>query len=98
MLLEHNGVFYIDSSTRFSTSNIDDALRQAAVVSRGILLFVSGNHSIFAATHFRMYRYLPIPRPLAVNITMWNAGTIYVWRSKEVCHEQVWHRLNVLMD
>lgn len=89
MLLEHDGIFYIDSSTRFSTSNIDDILRQAAVGSRGILLFVSGNHSIFAATHFRMYRYLPIPRQFAVNVTMWNAGTIYVWRSEEVGHVQV---------
>ena len=52
--------------------------------SRGILVFDNSGHSIFSATHEKMYDYLPISKSAAVNATMIGANAIFIHFSRQV--------------
>jgi hypothetical protein len=84
----------MDASVRFKTSKLDAIRRQAATESRGILMFDHAGHSIFAATHETMYKYLPISKAASVAVSMMSANSIYIHCSKEVTDK---HQANVLL-
>jgi len=52
--------------------------------SSGLVMFDSSGHNIFMATHALMYRYLPITKEIAINVTMYGANAIFIHRSKQV--------------
>jgi hypothetical protein len=83
MLREHKTVFWIDSSIRFN-GKLDSNRRQVLQESRGVLLFDYTVHSVFAATHETMYKYIAMSKPAAVNVTMRGAGAFYMHCSKQV--------------
>jgi len=96
MLREHKTLFWIDSSIRFKET-LDSIRNQTVNESRGILLFDYTGHSIFAATHKTMYKYLPMSVSSAINVSMMGANAIYIHCSKQVimcfiyhCSKQVW--------
>jgi hypothetical protein len=84
VLREHTTVFWMDASVRFKTSNLDVIRKQAVSVSRGFLMFDWTGHTIFAATHATMYRYLPIAELAATRVPMMGANSIYIHCSREV--------------
>jgi len=83
LLLQHPGVFWIDSSTRMETANISAVLQQA-VQNGGFVTFDNSGHSIFAATHNTTYKYLPITAEGASRADMRGANVILVYRTKQV--------------
>jgi hypothetical protein len=84
MLREHKTLFWIDASIRFKTAKFDVIRRQAVYESRGVLTFDCSGHSIFAATHETMYKYLTISKAAAVDATMMGANAIYMHCTREV--------------
>jgi len=66
------------------TSNLKRLYQQADTSSRGLVMFDNCGHNVFVATHRLMYRYLPIPKGLAVNVTMYGASAVFIRRSKRV--------------
>jgi len=54
------------------------------VQNGGLMTFDNAGHSIFAATHEGMYRYLPITREAAAKVTMRGASAIYIYQTREV--------------
>jgi hypothetical protein len=80
MLREHNAMFWIDTSVRFTTSKT----LIEAIGSRDIVLFKHMGHSIFAATNVNMYKYLPMSKSSAVGVSIWGAGAMYLRRSRQV--------------
>lgn len=82
ILQTHEMVFWIDSSIRMLTSDLESVYNQA--VSHGLVMFDFAGHNIFMATHVLMYRYLPITIESAVNVSMYGANAIFIRRSKQV--------------
>jgi len=66
-------------------SDLSQVYDQALTTGRGIVMFDVTGHNIFQATHFDMYRYLPINEDSAVNVDMHGANAIFIRRSKQVC-------------
>ncbi|ELU18218.1 hypothetical protein CAPTEDRAFT_194388 [Capitella teleta] len=58
MLLEYPGVFIMDSSVRILHNDIG-SIQDELLQTDGVMTFSSSGHSNFAATHHRMYEYLP---------------------------------------
>ena len=56
----------------------------SAVSNGGFMTFDNCGHSIFAATHEGMYRYLPITRAAAGNMSMRGASAIYIYQTEQV--------------
>jgi hypothetical protein len=83
MLHEYKTVFWIDACVRFTTSNLE-SIHKKLNGSRGIVLPIKVRHSIFAATHAEMYKYLPMTKPKAVKFSMVGAGAIYIHCTQEV--------------
>jgi len=80
----HETIFWVDASIRMQTSNLERLYQQVDTSSRGLVLFVKCAHNVFVATHRLMYRYLPISKSLAVNVTMYGSGAVFIRRSKQV--------------
>jgi len=83
VLLKHAAVFWLDSSVRFSNANLPYMLA-LVVQNGGLMTFDNAGHSIFAATHEGMYRYLPITREAAANASMRGACAFYIYQTREV--------------
>ena len=83
VLRTHKSVFWMDSSIKFVSGNMTDAMKLARS-NGGIALFDASGHSIFAATHHRVYDYLPINRQVAMDRHMLGAGAVLMFRSREV--------------
>jgi hypothetical protein len=86
MLLDHRGVFWLDSSVRFKSSKMQNVYKQA-VCNGGILTFADAGHSNFAVIHQGMYRYLPIPRDMAIKTVQKAATVVYFYRTKMIYDE-----------
>jgi hypothetical protein len=84
MLLNYSGVFWIDASARFKNSSINSIREQVLGEARGVVMFEPSKHSIFAATHRRMYNYLPISKTAAVDAMMMSANAIFIRFSADV--------------
>ena len=81
----HETIFWVDSSIRMQTSDLKQIYQQAANRSSpGLVMFDVSGHNIFMATHALMYRYLPITKDSAVNVSMHGACAIFIRRSKQV--------------
>jgi len=81
----HETIFWIDTSIRMQTSNLRRIFERVLnTSSSGLVMFDSSGHNIFMATHALMYRYLPITKEMAINITMYGANAIFIHRSKQV--------------
>jgi len=83
VMLDHRGVFWIDSSIRFSTSDLTGVYDQL-IANGGLLTFSDSRLSIFAGTHAGMYRYLPMPAKRASKSKMLEATGIFFYRTKEI--------------
>ena len=83
----HETVFWVDSSIRMQTWDLERLYRQAENTSRGLVMFDVTGHNIFMATHFLMYRYLPITKESAVNASMHGANAIFIRRSEQVVND-----------
>jgi len=85
MLQIHETLFWVDSSIRMHTSNIEKVYERTMSTSRGVLMFRGGQGvNIFMSTHFGMYRYLPFTKKYALNTRSYGSGTVFVHRSREV--------------
>jgi len=84
LLRVHETIFWIDSSVRMQTSNLEPVYQQALNMSRGVVTFDDSGHNIFMATHAKMYRYLPISKDSAIKVQVYGAGVLFVSRSKQV--------------
>jgi len=82
----HETIFWVDTSVRMQTSNVEQVYQQALNYSRGVVTFDQCGHNVFMATHPQMYRYLPITKDSAVNAEMLGATAVFICRSKEVRH------------
>jgi hypothetical protein len=87
LLHEHPKLFWVDSSIRMSTNQLDDVIRQANHKSIGVLLFDVAGHSIYSTTHVTMYRYLPMDRQAAIKVQMWGAGAIFINCTRQLYDE-----------
>ena len=83
MLREHETILWMDSTIRFRSPNMDSIRQQMLTSSSDIMLLDGTGHSIFAATHPAMYRYLPISRASAVKVYMRGSPT-YIHGSQRV--------------
>ena len=85
MLHVHETLFWVDSSVRMHTSNIEEVYQRVTSTSRGVLTFRGGQGiNVFMSTHFGMYQYLPFTKTYALNVRSAGANTIFVHRSQEV--------------
>ena len=83
---EHPGVFYIDSSIRFTASYNDEHYHQARRMG-GFLFNHPGSSSTFSRTHPDIYEYLPSnTTSLQLNVNN-GAGDILVYRTKKICRD-----------
>jgi len=67
-----------------NTSNLETVYQQTLNISRGVVTFEYTGHNIFMATHAQMYRYLPIANDSAIEVQMYGANAIFVYRNKQV--------------
>jgi len=66
-----------------TTDNATEVYQQI-LENKGIMMFDFTGHSIFAATHKIMYRYLPISAENAAKVNMFGANAIYIYRTREI--------------
>ena len=82
-MLDHRGVFWMDSSIRFTTSNMT-AVYDQLIASGGLLTFTGTRLSNFAGIHAGMYRYLPMPVDQAIHTNQLAATAVFFYRTKEI--------------
>ena len=83
VLRTHNVIFWMDSSVRFTTSNLSSAVEKANS-NVGVVMFEFAEHSIYSATHEGMFGYLPIANRLSVHTGMYGANAILIYNNREV--------------
>lgn len=83
VMLDHRGVFWFDSSIRFTASNFQ-GLYDQLIANGGILTFTPTYHSNFQTTHHAMYIYLPMPAERAISTNQREASAIFVFRTKSI--------------
>jgi len=84
MLRFHETIFWVDSSIRMHTSNLENVYHNVTSTSRGVMMFVGSQVNIFMTTHFGMYRYLPIMYESTINVHQHGVAAIFICRLKEV--------------
>ena len=84
----HESLLWIDASIRFVSGNFEEASKRARS-NGGIVLFGITGHSIFSATHQRLYEYFPIDIPTAMKVQMWEANAVLIYRTQQVHELQV---------
>lgn len=84
LLQEHPGVFYIDSSVRFSASYNDEHYEQVLRVG-GFLFNTYTGHATFPVTHPAVFNFLPTNMTAMKTLFQWEGGDVIVYRTEEVC-------------
>ena len=80
----HDTVFWVDSSVRLHTANLQKVYKQMMTRGRGLLMFLRTCCNIFMVTHFKMYWYLPMNEKSTISVKMHGAGVLFVCSFKEV--------------
>ena len=84
MLHIHETVFWVDSSIRLHTANLQKVYKQMMNGGHGFLMLLTTWCNIFMVTHPVMYLYLPVNKNSAINVTMHGAGAMFICSFKEV--------------
>ena len=90
LLQEHPGVFYIDSSIRFTAPYNDEHYHQARRMG-GFLFnhFGKRSSSTFTETHPDIYDYLPSNTTSLQTMINKAAGVILVYRTEKICRDVI---------
>jgi len=80
----HETIFWVDSSIRMHTSNIQKVYQQVTNVSRGVMMFVGSITNIGMTTHVGMYRYLPMTYESSFTVKEHGVAAMFICRVKEV--------------
>jgi len=85
MMRTHETIFWVDSSIRMHTSNLETVYKRVTSTSRGVMMFIHSITNIFMVTHSGMYRYLPMTSESAIDVHEHGVAAIFMCRVKEVC-------------
>ena len=84
LLRTESGIFYIDSSARFLSSDMSVVVEKTIDSTNGFLFFVRSPHSNYAVTNRGTYEYLPTNTTAMKIIRQRGANTMLIYRTKDV--------------
>ncbi|ELU03574.1 hypothetical protein CAPTEDRAFT_185639 [Capitella teleta] len=89
-LIDHNGVFWVDTTVRLKDRNVIDLAFDRAISSDGFVFLSKAPHSSLSATHSTTYRYFPTDK-MAQRAQV-QAGTyaMLIYKTKKVFHNILW--------
>ena len=82
----YNGVFWFDSSIRFTSNNLSSVFEHA-VNTHGALMFHTAHSSVYTVTHPKMYTYLPTDTEQLKSTTMRGSGAFLLYNTNVTYHD-----------
>ncbi len=89
-LKQFSSIWWLDSSVRFPKPNVTLKNRIRNFNKSGaqpVTLFSSAGHSIFQATHPKMYQYFPLPENVSKSTVMYGATYMLMYGTKKMKKE-----------